>query len=266
MSKQLSKKTHLEIREIIAFISVIIFISLQPIKTYGTSPVSIKYNDNLLSGTWYFANSENSLWTEFGTLTFDIKTHQYRSYDGCNRGMGDYYYSGKNIIFRGGSITAMFCDCVGFGIPVYEMPLSIDKVNFKDSYGVRIGGNERFSMILRREGGWMLEGLWTIKIINEKENGWEDIIVCFNTNSKTVFLRKGNIEVALPFINYNGTNIKFIMNDVNKEALNSLSPDFESLFKSIVKFTPTSNNNGCSVWLKFENKNGTQSCYLERTF
>ena len=221
--------------------------------------------DKLLEGTWFVTYMDDPEWNDYGTLTFDTDTHEYHAYNGCNRMSGTYHFKGNNIIFDSAPSTSMFCECEGiFGIPEFDTPHPLSKINLKNSNGVLVGKKDPFASILRREGKWMLEGSWTIINAGYSTNQFEEIIFSFNTKSNTVILQKGAYKISIPFVNFVGTELKFLTENISKSSFDKFGPEIKSILESVIKFSPKPINNGCSVGINLLNKEGSSVSSLQR--
>ena len=262
-----SGKAFLNLKNKKVVFNVLLVLALLSICSCGNNKKVQKELDSLLDGDWFVVYPEDSIWTIYGSLAFDIQNHRYHTYNGCNHMSGDYYYRGKYIIFRDAPSTLMFCPNSGiYGVPAADEPVSVDKVKFEESYSVRMRINTTipYGCDLRRKGKWMLEGLWTVKNVDSDET--EEFTLNFDTKSNIVYLQKCNSKVAIPFVYGNEPELSFLMNDISNEAIDAIYPGIKSLLESVVGFSAVPRDGGGSVGIELKDEDRKIICFLERTF
>lgn len=225
----------------------------------------INKTENILEGIWYANYPEDTLWTRYGTLEFDFNEHTYHAYNGCNHLSSEFSYRRNKIIFEDGTSTMMGCDNEGiFGIPDFNVALDIRKVRKWNSEGFEIGNSKDLSIVLLKEGKWMLKGKWLISSINNHNIEDKDVTVTFDIEKNMMKILNSNSQTEIPFKSAKGSNLSFSpVLDNGNYSINK--KDLLTALKSIVKFTPQAGNTGTSVIIRLQNEKNDTLIELTRS-
>lgn len=235
---------------------------------------SLPINDSILDGEWFYTGtSPDSLWTEYGSITFNAATKEYILYDGCNYTSGpEMRYSlssrGSLSLHGNGFTTELYCSCSG------HTPSTQGKLHRfiqDDTESLEVVGYD--TEIIRRPGKWFLKGPWEVVEISDKNLSNADISVDVDTSADIFTFTIDQRPITIPFSAGKDLSITFSPQpaDASTSDCADTSPAdrvllsaLERLLSSVTKYDLSHDSGPCSVSISFLDDTGRHIFRIER--